>query len=148
MNCRERNFELIIDISAYNDADVSFTKPIQMFRKHILPSEFTPKEGSAISVPLKAGTGKMEDSSKEGLQGITYTVTLTWDVERVDESVYTTLMNLKTAHKHLIVTTFGGNRSLIRSTEDGWVFRYEESGGVIKCELSVLNVSGVQRVLE
>lgn len=90
----------------------------------------------------------MEDSGKEGLQGTSYTVSLTWEVDGPDAAAYQTLKSLKKTFKHLIVTTFGGNRSLIRSNEDGWVFRYEESGGVIKCEASVMNVSGVQRILE
>lgn len=148
MNCKERNYELINDITAYPDGAVSFAKPMQVFEKHILPEEFIADEKQAIAVPLKGGTGKMEDSGKEGLQGTVYTVSLTWEVDYADADVYRILDSLKKEHKHLIVTTFGGNRSLMRSNEDGWVFRYEESGGVIKCEASVMNVSGVQRILE
>ena len=148
MNCKERNYELITDITAYPDGAVSFAKPMQVFEKHITDTEFTTDEDQAIAVPMKGGSGKLEDSSKEGLQGTSYTVSLTWEVDGPDAAAYQTLKSLKKTFKHLIVTTFGGNRSLIRSSEDGWVFRYEESGGVIKCEASVMNVSGVQRILE
>lgn len=148
MNCRERNYELITDITAYPDGAVTFTKPMQVFDKHITPDEFTLDTAQAISVPMKGGSGKLEDSSKEGLQGTVYTASLTWEVDNPDADAYEVLKSLKKTFKHLIVTTFGGNRSLIRSNEDGWLMRYEESGGVIKCDLSVMNVSGVRRVIE
>lgn len=147
MNCKERNYELITDITAYPDDAVSFSKPMQVFEKHITEAELRLDEDQAIPVPMKGGSGKLEDSGKEGLQGTSYTVSITWEVDGPDLAAYQTLKALKNTFKHLIVTTFGGNRSLVRSCEDGWMFRYEESGGVIKCEVSVMNVSGVQRIL-
>lgn len=148
MNCKERNYELITDITAYPDGAVSYTTPIQVFDKYITPDDFILDETQAIRVPLKVGTGKLEDSSKEDLQGTVYTVSLTWEVDSPDADEYAVLKSLKKTFKHLIVTTFGGNRSLVRSNEDGWLFRYEESGGVIQCDLSVMNVSGVRRIIE
>lgn len=148
MSCKERNFELITDIVAYPDNAVTFVDPLQVFEKYLTGEKFSYNEDLAITVPLKPNSGKLEDSSKEGLQGTTYTVSLTWEVERVDASVYAILKDLKKPFKHLIITTFGGNRSLVRSNEDGWKFSFEESGGVVKCDLSVMNTSGIQRILE
>ena len=148
MSCKERNFELITDIVAYPDNAVTFVDPLQVFEKYLTGEKFSYNEDLAITVPLKSNSGKLEDSSKEGLQGTTYTVSLTWEVERVDASVYAILKDLKKTFKHLIITTFGGNRSLVRSNEDGWKFSFEESEGVVKCELSVMNISGIQRILE
>ena len=148
MNCRERNYELITDVTAYPDDAVTFEKPMQVLVKHTRPDEFTLDETKAIPVPMKAGSGKLEDSGKEGLQGTTYTVSLSWEVSSPDDDEYNRLDLLRKSFKHLIVTTFGGNRSLVRANEDGWEFRYEESGGVIKCQLSVMNVSGICRIIE
>lgn len=148
MNCKERNFELITDIVAYPDNAVTFADPMQVFDKCLSKDRIVCNEELAISVPLKPGTGILEDSSKEGLQGTTYTASLTWEVENVDTSVCTILKDLKKTFKHLIITTFGGNRSFIRSNEDGWKFSFDESDGVIKCDLSVMNISGIQRIIE
>ena len=148
MSCKERNFELITDIVAYPDNAVTFVDPLQVFEKYLTGEKFSYNEDLATTVPLKPNSGKLEDSSKEGLQGTTYTVSLTWEVEKVDASVYAILKDLKKPFKHLIITTFGGNRSLVRSNEDGWKFSFEEAGGVVKCDLSVMNTSGIQRILE
>lgn len=148
MSCKERNFELITEIVAYPDNAVTFVDPMQVFDKCLLKDRISCNEGLAISVPMKPNTGKLEDSSKEGLQGTTYTSSLTWEVEKVDASAHAILKDLKKTFKHLIITTFGGNRSFIRANEDGWKFSFEESGGVIKCDLSVMNISGVQRIIE
>ena len=149
MNCKERNFELITDIIAYPDDAITFNDPMQVFDKYITDDGFAITDPSkAIAIPFKPNSGKLEDSVKEDLQGTLYTVSLTWEVENADASVYTILKDLKKTFKHLIVTTFGDNRSLIRSNRDGWQFSFKESDGLLKCDLSVMDVSGIRRILE
>ena len=67
MNCKERNYELITDITAYPDGAVSFAKPMQVFEKHITDTEFTTDEEQAIAVPMKGGSGKLEVPCKPSL---------------------------------------------------------------------------------
>lgn len=148
MSCKELNFELITEIVAYPDNAVTFVNHLQVFEKYLTDDKFTCNEELAISVPMKPNSAKLEDSGKEELHGTAYTVNLTWEVSKTDASVYAILHDLKRTFKHLIITTFGENRSLIRSNEDGWRFSFDDSEGVIKCNLSVMNVSGIQRIIE
>jgi len=147
MNCKERNYELIMEITAYPDSAVSFKSPIQVYNKYLEFSDITLDETQAISIPVMRKTGKLSETEKVELSGKSYTVTLTWDADKLDKETYDKLKNLEKEFKHLKIKTFGNNFSFVRSTEDGYRFTQEEEAGVMKCELSVMNISGIQRML-
>ena len=147
MDCKERNFELIVEITAYPDSAVTFTDPMQVRKKFLTSEDYTLDESQAMSIPLKAKTAKLQESEKRELMGDVYTVNLTWEVDKLSQEGYETYENLRKSFKHLKIKTFGDNCSIVRSNEDGYQFVYEEDGGVIKASLSVMNLSGIQRVI-
>lgn len=147
MDCKERSLDLITDIIAYPDEAMTFSKELQVFSKYITSDQYTVNEEMAIKVPLSKKSAKLSESSKDELHGTEYTVSLSWEVEKLDADAYEVLHSLKNRYKHLIVKTFGDNAYLVRSVEDGYRFTFEENEGKMKCELSVMNVSGAQRVL-
>lgn len=147
MNCKERNYELIMEITAYPDDAVSFLLPIQVYNKYLEADDITLDESKAIHIPILRKSGKLSEQEKVELSGKSYEVKLTWDVDNLDKITYDKLKNIEKEFKHLKIKTFGNNFSFVRSTEDGYRFTQEEEAGVMKCELSVLNVSGIQRML-
>lgn len=147
MDCKERNYELILEITAYPDSAVSFASPIQVFSKYVEGSDVTLTESEGISIPVMRKTGKLKETEKVELSGRSYTVSLTWDIGSLDKETYDKLNSLDKSFKHLKIKTFGDNFYFVRSTEDGYLFTHEEDSGILKCELSVMNISGVQRML-
>lgn len=147
MDCKERSLDLITDIIAYPDEAMTFSKELQVFSKYITSDQYTVNDEMAIKVPLSKKSAKLSELSKDELHGTEYTVSLSWEVEKLDASAYEALHSLKKTYKHLIIKTFGDNAYLVRSVEDGYTFTFEENEGKMKCELSVMNVSGAQRVL-
>lgn len=146
MNCKERNFELITSISAFTDAEVSFSVPMNEHRKHLSKSELQ-FSGNGLSIPMEPKSASVKEASKEELPGTSYTVTVKWEVKELDEAAYAALERLRNGFFHLIINTFGDNSMLVHSNEDGYLFTYEENGGTLECELSILNINGVQRIL-
>lgn len=147
MDCKERNYELIVELTAYPDSAVKFAHPMQVFNKYLESSDITLDETQGISIPVARKTGKLKETEKVELSGRSYTVTLTWDIENPDKETYDKLKKLEKTFKHLKIKTFGDNLSFVRAMEDGYMFTHEEDSGTLKCELSVMNISGVQRML-
>lgn len=147
MDCKERNYELILEITAYPDNAVSFTTPIQVSCKYLEKGDVTLNEELGFNIPMLRQTGKLKETEKVELGGRNYTVSLTWDIDNPDKSIYEKLEKLQKSFNHLKIKTFGGNSFFIRSMIDGYRFTYEEDSGTIKCSLSVINVNGVQRIL-
>lgn len=136
-----------MEITAYPDDAVSFLLPIQVYNKYLSEDDITLDESKAIDIPILRKSGKLSEQEKIELSGKSYDVTLTWDIENIDKNIYDKLKNIEKEFKHLKIKTFGDNFSFVRSSEDGYRFTYEEEAGVVKCKLSVLNISGIQRML-
>lgn len=147
MNCKERNYELILEITAYPDNAVSFTSPMQVPCKYLEDGDVTLNEDLGFNIPMARQTGKLKETEKVELGGKSYTVSLTWDIDNPDKSTYEKLEKLQKTFNHLKVKTFGGDLLFIRAMDDGYRFTYEEDSGTIKCSLSVININGAQRIM-
>ena len=148
MNCKEKNYELISEISAYDDQDVTFNNDYELDEKFIKKSDFSVNIANVILVPMKKLSCTMSETMEESLSGTYYKVEISWDVDGNSKEEYQTLSLLKESFKHLIIRAFGDRESFVRSNEDGYRFSMEEDSGVIKCKLSIMNKCGIQRILE
>ena len=147
MNCKEKNYELISEIAAYYDQDVTFKKTYEIAEKFIKSSDFSVNISNVIIVPMKKLSCKMSETMDENLSGTSYKVEISWDVDGDSKEEYESLSLLKDSFKHLIIRAFGDRESFVYSNEDGYRFSMEEDAGVIKCKLSILNKCGIQRIL-
>lgn len=147
MECKERYYELIGEIVAYPDTAISFTRPFSDPKKYISESDFSTTESQKTILPVKSGTGKLKETPSVGVNGESYEVTVTFDIEKVTADVYDKLDVLKKGINHLIIRTFPDNKMLVRSTEYAYYFQYKENDGNLQCEFSIQNLCGAQRVL-
>lgn len=155
MNCKENNYQLLTGIKAYPPAGISFIEPAASMNKALSTSDFTTTEGNFsspgsgyVKVPMRAGTAKMTEKSEVGVGGESYEVTIKWSVKAPTKDDYARLEDLKRERKHLIASTYGAPGFLVRSYEFSYLFEYQEDGGDLSCELTVVNIKGAQRILE
>lgn len=161
MDCKERNYGLITEILAYNEGDLILNIPTTLLKKYVETSDFTirvvteqpdpetvtTKPVDGLTIPIRPNSAKLSESSAVARQGSYYTVSITWDADPDENSDYQLFDMLVKQHMHLLVTTFGGNKLLIYTSEDGWKFSYEDSEGIIKCNLSIMDPVGIRRLL-
>lgn len=147
MNCNENYYELIGEIFAYPNTGIHFSHPFNLMKKQISPTEYTLTESARITVPMKSKSATLKETPSLSINGESYEVVVSWQIENVTPDTYLILNSLKEGNKHLIVNTFGDNPLLVRSTEYAYQFEYKESDGNLICELTIQNICGAQRVL-
>lgn len=147
MTCKERNYELITEITAYPDSAVTMNFPFQKKVKYLTSDDYSLDDKQSVLIPMKAKSGKLSETENTGVQGDSYTTTLSWEVEIVTKEVMDKLAFLENSFKHLKIKTFGDNVSLVVASEDGYRFTLQEDAGILKCEVSIKNVNGAQRIL-
>ena len=147
MTCKERNYELITEITAYPASAVTMNFPFQKKVKYLTSVDYSLDDSQSVLIPMKVKSGKLSETENTGLQGESYTTTLSWEVENVTKEAMDKLAFLENSFKHLKIKTFGDNLLLVLSNEDGYRFSVQEDAGILKCEISVMNVNGAQRVL-
>lgn len=147
MKCKERYYELIGEIVAYPDTAVNFTRPFNETRKYVSESDYSTTESRKIVLRIKPSSGKLKETPSVDVNGESYKVTVTCDIEKVTTEVYSNLDALKKGINHLIVRTFPDNKMLVRATEYAYSFEYKENDGNLQCEFTIHNICGVQRVL-
>lgn len=155
MNCKENNYQLLTGIKAYPPSGIAFVEPVASLNKALSTSDFTTTEGDFsspmsgyVKAPMKAGTAKMTEKSEVGVGGESYEVTLKWSVKTPTKDDYIRLDELKRERKHLIVSAYGAPGFLVRSYEYAYLFEYQEDGGDLSCELTIVNTKGAQRIIE
>ena len=146
MNCKENYYELIGSIEAYPDSAVTFGRPFNMEKKSDSP-DFTPIEDRKVVLPMKKKSGSLKETSSVSVSGESYEVVVTWQVEDVSQETYVVLESLKTETNHMIVRTFMDGQMFIRAVPGAYSFQYNESDGVLECELTVNNLTGAQRIV-
>ncbi len=146
MNCKERYYDLIGQISVYDDTAVSFAQPFNEMKKHLTPADYTLTGAPLIKLNIKRDTGKLKETSSVSVNGESYEVTVTFDVEQVDASLYEKLDLLKKGFNHLILNSFPDNKMMVRSTEYAYRFEYKENDGILQGEFTIQNMNGAQRV--
>lgn len=147
MNCNETLFDVITSIEAYTFSGVSTTRTMNVHAKHVSENELGLSESSKLSVSMKPKSCKFSEKENLELPGESYEVTVSWNIQKVDNSTYTVLEELKEYPKHLILRTYGGGGYFIRCEENGYQFSYTEKDGELECELTYHNKNGVQRLL-
>ena len=147
MDCKERYYEKIVKITAYPLDAVTFSLPFQLIGKGITSTGFSLDDSRKIDVPMEKDTAVLKDSVLLDVSGMSYEVTMTWQIEEVTNEVCNTLEYLRDKVCHFMVTSFGENEVIIRSVEYAYDFSFYEADGKYNCELKVYNVNGVQRVL-
>lgn len=146
MNCKENYYELIGSIEAYPDSAVTFGRPFNMEKKSDRP-EFTPSGDRKQILPMKKKSGSLKETPSVSVSGESYEVVVAWEVEEVTQDTYAILESLKTETNHLIVRSFGEGEMFIRSVPGAHSFEYSENNGVLECELTINNLTGVQRIV-
>lgn len=145
-NCNETYYELIGSIVAFPNSAATFTKPFNMEKKSDRPS-YTVSESAKVEIPIKKKSGGMTESVSSTVAGERYEVTVTWEIENVDNEAYTILEGLKRETNSLILKTFPDNDMFVRAVEDAYLFEYWEDDGVLSCKAVMQNITGVQRML-
>lgn len=146
MNCNENYYELIGSIEAYPDSAISFARPFNMEKKSDPPA-FTPSEDRKIVIPMKKKSGSLKETPSVTVSGESYEVVVSWEIERVTTEVYSILDSLKTETNHLIIRSFSDGGMFVRSIPGAHSFEYSYSEGLLKCELTIRNVTGAQHIL-
>lgn len=147
MNCNETLFDVVTSIEAYAFSGVSSTRTMSIHAKHVKESELSVDSFGKLDVPMKQKS--CTPSEKESLEvaGESYEVTVSWQIEKVDNDTYTVLEELKEYPKHLILRTYNGGGYFIVCEEHGYRFSYTEKDGMIECELTIHNKNGMQRLI-
>ena len=147
MNCNETLFDVITAIEAYDFSGVSSTRTMNVQVKHVSESELEEIKIGKISVPMKSRSCKPSEKENLEIPGESYEVTVSWEIQKVDNSTYSVLESLKEYPKHLILRVYSGKGYFIRCEEEAYRFSYVEKDGVIECEASIHNKNGIQRIL-
>lgn len=145
-NCNERYYELIGSIIAVPDSVITFSIPFNLDKKGNEPSFFV-SENNKVKVPMSPRSGALKETENVTEAGRSYEVTVSWEIEQVDRDTYSILESLESQVNHLIVRTFPENDLFIRAVPEAYSFSYEESDGVLSCELTIHNLTGAQRML-
>lgn len=154
MNCKENFFGMVAEILACPPESVTLTGNVFREEKYIDTTYYeVSNENLTFSVPMKIKSAECSESSNLHLPGGTYTVTVSWELSNPSKNDFVLLRKLKESRNHLIIRMFGDNESkneyaryFVYSPEYGYKFEYNEDKGIVKCELSVTNINGLQRV--
>lgn len=146
MDCKEHYYDLIGQISVYADNAVSFSQPFNEMRKYLAPADYTLTDAPLMTLKIKRDTGKLKETLSTSVNGESYEVTVTFEVEQVTAALYEKLDLLKKGFNHLILKSFPDNRMLVRSTEYAYRFEYKENDGNLQGEFTIQNLNGAQRV--
>lgn len=147
MNCNETLFDVIVAIEAYDFSGVSSTRTMNVHTKHVSESELGLSASDKLSVPMKPKSCSYSEKENVEIPGESYEVTVSWQVQKIDNSTYQVLEELNEHPKHLILRTYGGGGYFIRCEENGYDFAYTEKDGELECELTFHNRNGMQRIL-
>ncbi len=146
MDCKEHYYDLIGQISVYAGNAVSFSQPFNEMRKHLAPADYTLTGLPLMTLKIKRDTGKLKETLSTSVNGESYEVTVTFEVEHVTAALYEKLDLLKKGFNHLILKSFPDNWMLVRSTEYAYRFEYKENDGNLQGEFTIQNLNGAQRV--
>lgn len=147
MTCNETLFDVITAIEAYDFSGVSSTRTMSVHTKHVSESDLGIDVSTKDSVPMKPKSCKLSEKESMEIPGESYEVTVSWQIQKVDNDTYKVLEELKEYPKHLILRTYDNGGYFIRCEEHGYSFSYVEKDGLIECELASHNRNGVQRML-
>ena len=147
MNCNETIFDLVTSIEAYPFSGVSSIGTMSVHKKSVSESDLGLEGLEMIRVPMKSKSCSPSEDNSVEIPGDSYEVTVSWQILHVDKGVYQVLERLKEQPNHLIFRTYGNKGYFVRCEEEGYLFSYHESGGMIECELKVHNKNGIQRIL-
>lgn len=147
MNCKETIFDIVTSIEAYPFSGVSSIGTMSVHSKNVTESELGLEGSGMIPVPMKPKSCSLSEDSSVEMSGDSYEVTVNWQIRQVDKGVYQTLEKLKEHPNHLIFRTYGNNGYFVRCEEEGYLFSYHESEGMIECKLKMHNRNGFQRIL-
>lgn len=153
MNCKENFFGLVAEILACTPENISISDTAVMEKKFISSvDELVKDESLLIHIPMKGKTAECTETYKVDLQGVSYEVDITWNLENPSIEELEVLENLRYHHNHLIIRMFGDDkdkkmyaRYFVYSSEDGYRFEYNENKGTLECKISIVNSNGLQR---
>ena len=147
MTCNETIFDTVTSIEAYPFSGVSSTRTMNVHIKCVSEDDLDVGTSDMISVPMKPKTCNVSEKESLDIPGESYEVTVSWQIQNVGNDTYKVLEELKEYPKHLILRTYSGKGYFVRSEEHSYNFSYIEKEGLIDCEISVHNRSGLQRIL-
>ena len=147
MNCNETLLDVITSIEAYPFSVDSNIKDMSVHSKRVSETELSSLSSMKMIVPMKPKSCTYSEKSSLSLPGDSYEVTVNWQVQKCNESEYEILESLYNNPNHLIIRAYGGGALFVRCEEHGYNFTYSEKDGLIDCELTIHNKSGIQRVI-
>ena len=147
MNCNETLFEMVTAIEAYPFSGVSSTRTMSILGKHVDEEELGLDKSAKTEVPMKQKSCSINEKYSVDIPGDSYEVNVSWEMRIVGKDTYKVLESMKEYPKHLILRTYGGNGYFIRCEENAYEFSYIEKDGVISCEATLHNSSGLQRIV-
>ena len=152
--CASTNWKDIIKVTAFKDDDVQFMQPMNVGKDVVTPSEdFVITDYSkGIVLSISDMSAVLKDESKIDVAGRSHNIKLEYsmlcDGNRLDAyQAEIRALEARATNYHLIVEYLGGNRHLVRSTRDGYLFDWHVTdAGNTSCTIIINNVSGLQKI--
>ena len=147
MTCNETLFDVITSIEAYSFHGESTIHTMSEYSKSIRKDTLGITLDDKIEIPMKPKSAKVSETENMGVYGESYEVSLSWQVQHLNEDTYKVLKRIKENYNHLIISDYSGSSLFVRCEEYGYNFSYIEKDGLIECELTINNRNGAQRIL-
>ena len=146
--CTEHDLSQVVSIKAYGMSQMSVAAPVFNCMPNILNSDITIHVNLPIRIPFAQGSLKISDKAKRSVVGLLHTVTVEWEVADPTKDISSDLAKLQHSPHNLIIEYFGGFRQMIRTSQEGYAFHFEQDTTTKKCSMKLTNGQGVTSIVD
>ncbi len=169
MTCKSYKFTDIVELEFYPSLPsvIEFAKPFLVYEPVISLSRDNKASVQQYGCVIKKNAQNNEASTENGFKGILYEMTgelsveesisvsgrkfrcvLSFTIDRAKQSVLVGHFNkLRQCNFNIVVKYINGTQHIIRSIPGSWLFKYNESKGLINGTIEIENISGAQQVI-
>ncbi|MGN0311117.1 MAG: hypothetical protein ACI4C3_11140 [Bacteroides sp.] len=145
--CRERNIELITEVMALDVTQVGFSKYLGDERKYIQSSLLNLPDGGGTKIPFDPKSATLSESEKRATAGLCYECELSFTLSNPTSEQYENIDYLMDINRHLLITTFGGDRFIVPAEESSWKPEQVWSGKNLSVSVKFTNLCGALHII-
>lgn len=146
MNCIESLYD-VAQIRLFKNGVLDFGAPQEIFNKCVSSTFITGDVNLGIP-PFDIENGEMKETPDSSVAGDFYKVVISYEIHDISGPIFDALETYKKFPHDILAYSSIGEVMLLRSQKSGYKFTYSQKEGVISCEHEIINISGVQTVVD
>lgn len=137
----------VAEIRLFETGVLSFAAPQEILNKCVSSTFITGDVNLGIP-PFSIENGEMKETPDSSVAGDLYKVVISYEIPDISGTIFDALKTYQKSPHDILAYSSIGEVMLLRSQKSGYKFTYSQKEGVIYCEHEIINIPGIQTVID